>query len=195
MRHIFQSLFIVCGLSLSACAPEIGLNLSVPNLPEPSGVFESGTGGEALRVKVGTFRDSRSSPTIVVIDGRDVESEGALNSVVEEGLARYLREAGARIAIIDAPTIDGEITEWRARVTPSFPSSDAMAFARVKVTVRDTRSHPIYFASFAGEAKASHPLLDADSVRDLLAQAMGSALEAAVRDEEFLAQVAKGRVE
>ncbi len=169
--------------------------MSVPNVPEPQSAVEPSAATAPVKVKVGRFADGRGSPTIVTIDGRDVDSEGDLSAVVEEGFTRYLRQAGARIAIIDAPTIDGTITEWRATVDPAFPSSEAKASARVKVVVRDSRAHAIYNATFSGEATASHPLLDEEGVQKLLAQAMGSALEAAVKDDEFVGQLAKGRIQ
>jgi len=179
---------------LTACAPEIGVHMSVPNVPEPLSAVEPSAATAPIRVKVGRFADGRADTTIVAIDGREVESEGDLSAIVEEGFTRYLRQAGARIAILDAPTIEGTITEWRAKVEPSFPSSEAKASARLSVVVRDSRAHAIYNATFSGEATASHPLLDEDGVQKLLAQAMGSALEAAVKDEKFLAQISNGHI-
>jgi hypothetical protein len=37
-------------------------------------------------------------------------------------------------------------------------------------------------------------MLGAEEVQQLLAQAMGSAIEAAVRDEDFVSQLSKGRI-
>jgi hypothetical protein len=194
MKKIAHTFVTVVMVVLSGCAPEIGLRVSVPNVPElPTDT--AGVPAEAAKVKIGSFTDGRSSDTIVVIDGRRVSSEGELGLIVQEGFTRYFRQAGVRVAILNAPMVEGTITEWKATVTPSFPSSQAKASARLKVTVRDTRSHPIYFATFSGEATASDPLLDEKSVQKLLAQAMGSAIEAAVKDEAFMAQVARGRVE
>lgn len=195
MNQPLRIIFLCSLVALNACAPEIGVRLPVPNVSEPESTVDGAIGSRPIKVKVGTFTDSRPSSTLVVIDGRNVESEGSLGAAVHDGFSEYLRQAGARIAILNAPTIDGEVTEWRARVAPGFPSSEASASARLKVTVRDSRSHPIYHATFSGEATASHPMMDAEKVQKLLAQAMGSALEAAVRDEEFVEQLEKGRVE
>ncbi len=195
MKIIRNALSLLCAITISACAPEIGLKLSVPNVPEPQSAIDDSAVADSIKVKIGSFTDGRPSDTIVVIDGRQVASEGELSTIVQEGFTRYFRQAGIRIAILNAPMIDGTITEWRAKVDPSFPSSDAKASARIKVTVRDSRSHAIYFATFSGEATASDPLLNQESVQKLLAQAMGSAIEAAVKDEAFRAQLARGRVE
>jgi hypothetical protein len=195
MKIVRNLASLFCVLTLSACAPEIGLRLSVPNVPEPQSAIDGSAAAEPIKVKIGSFTDGRPSDTIVIIDGRQVSSEGELSTIVQEGFTRYFRQAGARIAILNAPMIDGTITEWRAKVEPSFPSSEAKASPRLKVTVRDSRSHPIYFATFSGEATASDPLLNEESVQKLLAQAMGSAIEAAVKDENFRAQLARGRVE
>jgi hypothetical protein len=169
--------------------------MSVPNLPEPQTAVEATSATSPVKVKVGTFTDARPSQTIATIDGRSVRSEGPLGVVVEEGFTRYLRQAGVRIAILNSPMIDGEIVEWQARVKPSFPTSDAKATAKLRVIVRDSKSHPLYKATFSGEATASHPLLDEESIQKLLAQAMGSAIETAVKSDEFLAQISRGRVE
>ncbi len=194
MKKIAHILLTIAMVVFSGCAPEIGLRVSVPNVPELQNDSMAGS-AEGAKIKVGSFTDGRSSDTIVVIDGRRVSSEGELGPIVQEGFTRYFRQTGMRVAILNAPMVEGTITEWKATVTPSFPSSQAKASARLKVTVRDTRSHPIYFATFSGEATASDPLLDEESVQKLLAQAMGSAIEAAVKDEAFTAQIARGRIE
>lgn len=195
MKIVRNVISLLCVVTVSACAPEIGLRLSVPNVPEPQSAIDGSAAAEPIKVKIGSFTDGRPTDTIVLIDGRQVGSEGELSTIVQEGFTRYFRQAGARIAILNAPTIEGTITEWNAKVEPSFPSSSAKASARVKVTVRDSRAHPIYFATFSGEATASDPLLDEESVQKLLAQAMGSAIEAAVKDETFRTQLMRGRVE
>jgi len=195
MRYPFFTTFLISALVSAGCAPELGLQMTVPNLPEPQTAVDASAATAAVKVKVGTFEDSRASQTIATIDGRAVRSEGSLGGVVQEGFTRYLRQAGVRIAILNSPMIDGEIVEWQARVKPSFPTSDATATAKLRVIVRDSKSHPLYRATFSGEATASHPLLDEESIQKLLAQAMGSAIETAVKSEDFIAQISRGRVE
>lgn len=179
---------------LAACAPEIGVSLTAPMLPEPLLVSDSSDSERAVRVRVGRFIDARPSKTLVIIDGRNVDSEGALTRSVEDGFERYLRRAGAQIAVLNAPLVEGQVVDWSARVEPGFPMSNARAVARLKVVVRDSRAHPIYHATFSGESTASHPMMGPEQVQELLAQAMGSAIEAAVRDEDFIAQLSRGRI-
>jgi hypothetical protein len=195
MRNANLLFVVAIAFFASGCSPELGLQMEVPNLPEPQTAVEASSSTYPVKVKVGEFVDARPSQTIATIDGRSVRSEGALGDVVEEGFTRYLRQAGVHIAILNSPMIDGEIVEWQARVKPSFPSSDAKATAKLRVVVRDSKSHPLYKATFSGEATASHPLLDEESIQKLLAQAMGSAIETAVKSDEFLAQLSRGRVE
>ncbi len=195
MRNTFFSILLISSMCVGGCSPELGLQMTVPNLPEPQSAVEASAATYPVKVKVGKFVDSRASQTIATIDGRSVRSEGELGGVVEEGFTRYLRQAGVHIAILNSPMIDGEIVEWQAKVKPSFPTSDAKATAKLRVIVRDSKSHPLYRATFSGEATASHPLLDEESIQKLLAQAMGSAIETAVKSDEFLAQLSKGRVE
>jgi hypothetical protein len=191
-----QSCFLILipFLFLSACAPEIGLRLRVPTLPEPAGVADATISTDPIKVRVGNFMDARPTQTFVLVDGRKVGTDGSLENSVRDGFTRYLRQSGTRIALLDAPSIEGEVQEWTAVVRPSFPNSDAQASARLKVTVRDSRAHPIYFATFSGESSMSHPMVDEAVVQRLLGQAMGSAIEAAVKDPEFVAQLSKGRI-
>jgi hypothetical protein len=114
--------------------------------------------------------------------------------VVQEGLENYLRKAGVRIAVLQAPQIEGEIVEWKATVLPSFPTSSASATARIKVVVRGADSSVKYRANFAGEASMSHPALRASHVKELLAQAMGSALEEVVTDPGVVDQLSAAQV-
>ena len=131
----------------------------------------------------------------LAIDDRKVESKGSASRAVEDGFTQHLRQAGASIALLNAPTISGQITEWVASLEPSFPASEARANARLKVIVHDSRAHPIYQATFTGEASASHPMLGEAAIQELLGRAMVSAIEAAVRDEDFLSQLARGRID
>lgn len=194
MKQFLFLLFFCIVPLIIGCAPELGRSLAVPTLPEPELVSNDSAGSEPVRVRIGHFIDARPAQTIVVIDGRKVDSEGALSRAVEEGFERYLRQAGARIAVLNAPTIEGQVVDWSARVEPGFPTSEANAVARLKVVVRDSRGHPIYHATFSGESTATHPMLGTDEIQRLLGQAMGSAIEAAVRDDDFVAQLSKGRI-
>jgi hypothetical protein len=182
-------------LILAGCAPELGLRVAPPSIPDPTEASQAQTVVDPVKVRMGAFTDSRPSQTFVTIDGREVATKGSVTQPVQEGFAAYLRHAGMRIALLNAPTIEGEITDWKANVTSSFPTSDAKATARMKVTVRDSRSHPIYHANFSGEATTSHPLLDDAKIQELLGQAMASAMEAATRDQNFMQQLAKGRID
>ena len=132
---------------------------------------------------------------MVVIDGRKVGTDGSVSSSVEEGFSRYLRQAGLRLAVLNAPSIDGEVLDWTSRVEPSFPTAEAKASARGRVTVRDSRAHPLYYATYTGEATRTHPMVDGEVVQSVLARAMGSAIEAAVNDPQFVQQLAKGRID
>lgn len=182
-------------LSLSACAPSFGLKMRVPEMPDATSIAPPALEGARSRVKVGTFTDARSSDTIAMVDGREIPSEGSVGDSVEEGFGRYLREGGIRVVTASAPVIDGEVLEWKAKIVPGFPSSDAIATARIHITVKDSHRHDLYSGNFSGEASVSHPLLDEDHVRQLLGQAMGGAMQAAVDEEDLRAAIAKGRIE
>jgi hypothetical protein len=129
--------------------------------------------------------DARPTKTLAVIDGRDVPSEGNVGAVVQSGIESYLRRAGARVVLLDAPFIEGEVLEWRSTVMPGFPSSSASAVARISVVVKGKDSRQLYRGTFKGDSSATNPVLKAKHVNDLLAQAMGSAIEAFVQRPEL----------
>lgn len=189
-KLILAPLFVVF---LSACAPEIGSSLAVVELPDSR--IQIGDNSTSARVKVGRFEDARSDETIVnIVDQRRVPVKGSVTGVVEEGFKRYLREVGARVVVLDAPTIEGEVTQWVAQVKPGFPTSEGESLAQLKVTVRDSHGHPIYFATFSGQSKTERPFIGSDEVQSLLGESMGSAIEAAVKDRQFISHLAKGRI-
>lgn len=195
MRSIIISSLLSLVAIVSGCAPEIGVRMRPPSLPEPTAIADAAEVTNPIRVRVGNFVDARSNQSLVAIDGRKVMTEGSPGKVVEEGFARYLQRAGARIAVLNAPSIEGEILDWTAVVHSEFPTSEVRSAARLKVVVRDSKAHPIYRATFTGESTANHPMMDQDVVKQALGQSMGSAIEAAVRDPEFVAQLSKGRID
>jgi hypothetical protein len=182
-------------LALMACAPEIGVRIPVPLLPDPQSQVDQAQVVNPVKVRVGTFVDSRPNPALVIVDGRKVMTDDNPGRAVEEGFSRYLRNAGARIAVLNAPSIEGDILDWTALVEPSFPTSNARATARIRVLMRDSKAHPIYKATFSGESTISHPMIDQTEIEKLLGQAMASAIETAVRDDEFVRQLSKGRID
>jgi len=182
-------------LVATACSPQLGLRLSVPDVPEPQRSIPVVSAGESVRVRVGNFIDSRQSDAVAVIDGRNVSSDGSLGAVVQEGFERYFKEAGANVVLFNAPSIEGEISEWRVTVKPSFPTSEATAVARIKVEIRAAGSTVLYRAGYTGEASSKHPFLSEQGVRELLAKAMGSAIEEAVHDEGLVNALALNRTE
>ncbi len=193
MKNLFFALLVV--FSASACAPEFGLEMQAPPVSAVQKVEPGGAEAAALRVKVGSFEDARSALTIVTVDDREIPTVGSVGGPVQEAFDRAFRDAGVRVVRRDAPLLQGEVVEWKANILPGFPSSEAVATAKVRVSLKDSESHVIYRGVFNGEATVSHPLLDEDHVQELLGQAMGGAVEAAVNDEVLRAQLSRGRIE
>ena len=195
MKIIRPAAVLLLLFCLSACAPSFGLKMSVPSMPDATSITPAGLDEARARVKVGAFTDARASDTMATVDGREIPSDGSVGGAVQEGFERYFREAGMRVVLTSAPVIDGEVTEWKAKILPGFPSSDAIATARLHIMVKDSHRHVIYSGNFSGEASVSHPLLDEDHVRQLLGQAMAGAMQAAVDEEDVRVAIAKGRIE
>lgn len=194
LKKIYMFFFVFLLAVVLGCAPEIGVRLVVPDVPDAVSLEDSARTGNRLRVHVGAFKDNRIDTTLVTIDGRKVESDGSVGSSVQEGFVRYLSRAGASAAVLGAPSIEGEITEWHAEVDPSFPTSKASSVAKLAILIRDSRGHSVYRATFTGESSVEHPMLGEKEVSRLLGQAMGSAIEAVVRDEEIMRQLVRGNI-
>jgi hypothetical protein len=141
------------------------------------------------KARIGPFLDGRSSDTIAIIDGRQVRTEGSVGAAVQTGFERQLRAAGVRVALLQAPTIEGEVVDWKARVTPDFPASQVVANAKVKVTSKGLKSEVLYRATYSGEANKTHPALGESDIQATLGTAMATALEAAVKDDGFMRQL------
>jgi hypothetical protein len=138
------------------------------------------------KVKIGSFLDGRSSDTLATIDGREVLTDGEVGPVVQTGLERQLRAAGARVSLLKTATVEGEVVDWRARISPEFPASSVVANAKLKVSVRSASGEVVYRATYTGEANKKHPFLSEGDIQGVLGTAMASAIEAAIKDKTFL---------
>jgi hypothetical protein len=176
---------------LSACAPSLGLRMEAPAVvnedAEKNPIEANAAAGSKARI--GPFLDGRASDTIAIIDGRQVRTEGSVGAAVQTGFERSLRAAGVRVVLLQAPTIEGEVVEWKARVTPDFPASQVVANAKVKVTIKGLKSEVLYRATYSGEANKTHPALGESDIQATLGTAMATALEAAVKDDGFMRQL------
>lgn len=195
MKNLGSTLASLLTVLSIGCAPHFGVDMKVPPVPEAQHVEVGTADAAALRVKVGSFEDLRISSTIAVVDGREIPSVGSAGAVAQEAFERYYRGVGVRVTRRDAPILEGQVTEWRAKVLPDFPTSEASANAKIRLVLKDSEYHVLYRGVFSGEATVSHPLLDEDHVRELLGQAMAAAIEAAVTDEVLRSQLAVGRIE
>ena len=188
--HKFLATFALSCL-LSACAPSLGLRMEAPAVvnedAEKNPIEANAAAGSKARI--GPFLDGRSSDTIAIIDGRQVRTEGSVGAAVQTGFERQLRAAGVRVALLQAPTIEGEVVDWKARVTPDFPASQVVANAKVKVTSKGLKSEVLYRATYSGEANKTHPALGESDIQATLGTAMATALEAAVKDDGFMRQL------
>lgn len=187
---LFLSALSIVALA-SGCSPSLGLRLEAPEVAfdEATEKAQGEPAASGAKVRIGSFLDGRSSDTIALIDGREVRTEGSVGSVVQSGLERQLRAVGVRIALLQAATIEGEVVDWRANVTPSFPVSQVVANAKVKITVRNQKSEVVYRASYSGEANKKHPILGEREVQETLGSAMASALQAAAKDDTLIQQL------
>src|SRR5262245_47267137 len=110
-------------VSLFACSPGFGSKVSVDEIESLGNATKYKEEGNAGRVNVLKFSDSRPVETIIEINGRLVKPDGDLGQNVSLALERELRKRGMIISLFDSPTIRGSITEWVASVDTGFFSS------------------------------------------------------------------------
>jgi hypothetical protein len=198
LRVPVSSLLVICtlllaGNLLSGCSPQLGIRLPVPEVAGPERSEAVQGRGEPVRVRVGAFIDARPSDTMVRIDGRELAAEGSVTGAVQEGLERQLKSTGAQVVLFNAPAVEGEIVAWTMKITPKFPATEATAVAKLKLEVRGVGGRVLYRASYSGEATTAHPFPSESSMKELLGQAMGSAIEEVINDVQFVSALSEGR--
>jgi hypothetical protein len=191
MKQLISGLVLSLVILCTGCAPQLGVRLPVPTVTDPVESERSEGRGDPVRVRVGTFMDTRTDDTLAVIDGRQLSPDGSVAGAVQEGLERYLRTAGANVVLFNAPSVEGEIVSWRVQIAPSFPATEATAVAKIKLEVRGEGARVLYRASYSGEATSKHPFPNEASIRKLLGDAMGSALEEVINDTSFVASLSR----
>lgn len=189
MRHL--AVLSLVFLFIAGCAPGLGSRLVLPNLPDADiSAIDSLSGGE-LKVRVGRFVDSRPSEVLAEVNGRGVMTDGKVGPVMEDAFSRYYTAAGAKVVAFGAPTVVGEVVEWRTIVVPKFPSSEVTALAKFNLELRGPDENVLYRANYSGEAAASHPIMTEASIQDILAEAMASAVREAVNDSALLTRIGR----
>ena len=192
MKKSCTALLVSLACLSTGCAPDLGLRISPPDDPslqEEKKVLNETKPLAGVKVKVAPFLDGRGSDALAIIDGRSVPSDGAVGASVQAGFERQIREAGGRIAVLQASTIEGEVADWQAKIKPSFPMSEVVANAKVKITVRGLRSEVLYRGTYGGEARKQDPFLGERDVQTALGDAMARAISAAVSDEVMAQQL------
>ena len=187
-----KALFLTLLLTATACSPGLGTKISVPSVPDPDTESVIKITGEPLRVRVGTFMDSRNSDVIAEVNGREIKGEGTISPVVQDAFERYYKAAGANIVLLNAPVVAGEVQEWRVTIFPSFPMSELHAVAKLKVEVRSVDDKTTFRGSYSGESSVKSPFPTESGVRELLADALANAVREAINDSEMLTKISRG---
>lgn len=191
VRAWFGSLFSLALLvvALTGCSPGLGVRLAVPSVGEMAPEGRPNYHADALKIRVGSFFDSRTSDIIAVVKGRHVKTDGNVGAAVQDALVRFARDVGMEVVQFRAASLSGEVTDWQVSVEPSFPASSATARARVNVELRSADDALLYRASYAGEATKKHIMLSESGIKDVLADAMRAALGEVVSDRSLVQRI------
>lgn len=176
---------------LSACAPGLGRDIGVSPISMPSGESPRSNSSVAVHAQIRPFVDNRPSQAIAEIGGREINSRGDLALQVREAFENYLKQRGVETGDPEAPIIGGQISAWYVRVEPGFPTSQAQAEATLVIEVSNLANQLVYTGKYSGSTVVSHPMLNESRISDALAQAMGYAIEEALRDEKLMDRIAR----
>lgn len=182
-----QAVWLIGLFLLASCAPNLGKTIEAPQIPAVA------TKGDA-RPRLGTYisiqsvEDARIAvdPGTASMDGIDyTEPQGAIGSLVENGLKAAFRENG--ISVIDsAPlVIRAEVRTWRAH-TETKAQSDLASEATLYVEVIDPAGKKLFNGTYNGNRASTFPIITRVDVQDSLGIAMANAISQAVVDPQLL---------
>ena len=179
MKNLFLSLAFV--LPLAACAPNLSRSIVVTTIPLVQ-IENKVPLSNTARARVGSFTDARTDLTAAEIDGRKIPADGDIGSAVVLGFEQALRDSGMQLVLFDAPTVSGQVKEWKVVVKPKFPTSEITATAELEVSVKDMSGNNVYGATYTGEMAASDMYANETKVKKILGLAMSQAIQQAVED-------------
>jgi hypothetical protein len=183
-----KEFFLLSVIVFLGCAPGLGPTLEVPHVQLGTGTIREFS-DHNVKVRLGQFIDSRSSTAIAKVDGREVLPDGGIGAAVEEAFQGFLSEALVKMAVIDAPTIEGQVLDWGVNVLPGFPLTSVNGDARVAVTLRTSHNDVAYKGIYSSHATREHPTPGEGTVKDVLSEAMAGAVREALRDQDLRAKL------
>ena len=178
------SVFVII-LGLTGCSPHLGRSILVIDIPPRSASSYRSASWGGLPVALDTTVIALSKQPGATIDGRFVPIEGAVDSVVGQGLRQRLRLAGASVRQGGSVALTSRVTEWGMRVYPDFPSTSVEARAVIVIDALHASGDIIYRATYTGEATRSGVNVRAPQIEETLIDAMGHALDEVVMDDRL----------
>lgn len=195
MRVIKITFLFLVTLSFVACAPGLGNTLRVDRFDnlEQQKLPQLRT---VNTLKLGHFIDARSEREIGEIDGRPLMPGTDVAISVKEAFREALEEAGALgtsgRAGSSETIIVGTIKDWKININPGWPSTQALATARLDLEFLDSQRRPLFSGRYNGTVEAEYPLLSEERIETLLASAMQYAINEALNDQQLQAQIGAG---
>gem|GEM_PF-6521179 len=187
IRHhsfLALSVFTIC-LGLMGCSPHLGRSIIVNDIPPSSASSYRPASWRGLTVVLDTTVIALSKQPGAKIDGRFVPIEGAIDSVVGQGLRQRLRSAGASVRQGGSVALTSRVTEWGMRVYPDFPSTSVEARAVIVIEALHASGEILYRATYTGEATRSGVNVRAPQIEETLINAMAHALDEVVMDDRL----------
>ena len=186
-------LFLFAAANLLACAPNLGKSIIVTSIPLVT-IEHKVPLSNTARARVGEFTDARTDLTAAEIDGRKLPADGDVGSAVVLGFEQALRDSGVQLVLFDAPSVSGQIKEWKVNVNPKFPASDITATAELEVSVKDISGNNLYAATYTGEMAASDMFANETKVKKILGLAMSQAIQQAVEDSVLVERLRQASI-
>ena len=194
LRNMLGSAWNTAALALllSGCAPGLGSSIELVPIktPEESSPVLRGQAA-SIHLQLRPFVDARPSSAVAEIKGREVLPSGDVAALVQSAFEARLKDAGVEISDPNAPIVGGQVEMWLVRVVPDFPASQASAEAVLTVEVSSLDNQSMYRGRYSGSTTIKHPLLNDMKIADALSQAMGYAIDEALKDERLLTKIAR----
>ena len=178
-------------IALNGCAPGLGKDLRVNfNAPVDADI-DTSSSPLNLSLIVKNFKDSRPDNSIGEIDGRKLNPKGDIGLSVQSVFYKHLKAAGIKSVMYDAAYIEGEVLDWKVRVSPGFPFTKIEGASSINVTLYNKMSQPIYKSNYTGNYKLMDPFPSERKVERTLSLAMGESVRQAVEDKALINKISQ----
>jgi hypothetical protein len=135
-------------------------------------------------VSIDEVKDSRPSPELAIVDGKEVLGDEPIANTVRVGLQRGFQRKGITVSDSAPLVVSVEVRTWTSMVKGGLPGSvksDSALFAQVF----DPANKLVYSGLYRGSSNIQNPSIDERDIRSSLASAMTEAIGQVTGDPQL----------